>query len=910
MTDAGNNLLKLTLALLKHQAKNIFGEDALGIAAETLVDIGGEKVQASLESLLGTQEGVSRLLEATRNAETCFQQKCEDVDLRAAFTMPMGDLPSVQFAIRELPKALDEESLLETLRNNLKRDFHNSLTDEQIETGVQLYSDCLRHALLPLKDYTLQLVGQAVLRNEKRLNEIGIDVQKIKSILEESRLSSSTLPRNLKPQLFQIDPWIQPLAVEKVTKGSEIGFAASHTILDALNTDEKIVLVGNSGSGKTFALKLVSNQLNESSKLSCCWIPLKNYSKNLGYTIKENLGWRNIQDDQVISVLEQQDIALLLDGLNEVTVKDQEDCIKEIDALLNNYQGRVCISYTISDVSYFGFEHSMYKVLPLSKNDIEKTIKDFFRVKETQHKADWFLQSIRGWDPERQQDFDKLASLPINLQFLLELAQDNNFTYNSLGDLYGQVIQKRLERTKLHNQRNQLSTDLKTDCLIGLAYQSILKDHQLQMQKEFIRETFAEVTNSTKTEVDLALKEVVRAGLLLEANDFLFEWPHSSFRDYLAGRQIFNFIETDKSFEGFPLEKPNGLTAAAHATRMLTSQSRKLEKRNLIFLAMLNKHPNLEALKTVAEEYRPPIDYYVSTNQEIKYEESEFSKTRWGERFIETYNRIKVICQQNGIEGTERIPTVKGLKVYFDRERDFCLMMFSNNIGVTIGNLETLDKQLSHRSRRKNSKSGFCMFAPFLSLLDPEIIAYLQIGLWLRHKVGKDQKELNDWHVGLTTYISPEKDWVYWQKQEFPKNDFEICASQEDAAKFIIQHFGNARLNEITTHMDLIGHSKREILGWDEIYMPITFEINPSKTVEQPRLTSNRGNQLMLRTLPNHNISLLLLLPMMSSLQKTDSNAKIYVPFPTTFLNRYYFMYYQHEIFTGGKFSTFVHLRG
>jgi hypothetical protein len=905
-----NDLIRLLFAILKHQAKNFFGEDALGIAAETLVEIGGEKVKASLESLLGTQEGGSRLLEATRNAETCFQQKCDDVDIRTAFTMPMGDLPSVQFAIRELPKALDEQSLLETLRNNLKRDFHNSLTDEQIETGVKLYSDCLRHALLPLKDYTLQIVGQAVLRSEKRLNEIGIDVQKIKNILEESKLSDSTLPSNLKSQLFHIDPWIQPLALEKVTKGSEISFAASHTILDALNTDRKIVLVGNSGSGKTFALKSVSNQLNESSRLSCCWIPLKNYSKNLGHTIRENLGWRNVRDDHVISILEQQNVTLLFDGLNEITVKDQDDCIKEIDILLNNYQGQVCISYTTSDSAYFGFDYPIYKVLPLSKNDIEKTIKDFFKAKEEHHKADWFLQSIRSWDPERQQYFDKLANLPINLQFLLELAQYTNFSYNSLGDLYGQVIQKRLERTKLHNQRNQLSTDLKTDCLMELAYQSILKDHQLQMQKEFIRETFAEVINSTKAEVDLALKEVVRAGLLLEVNEFLLEWPHSSFRDYLAGRQIFNFIETEKPFKGFPLDKPNGLTAAAHATRLLTSQSRKLEKRNLIFLAMLDKHPNLEALKTIAEEYRPPINYYVSTNQEIKYEESEFSKTRWGERFVETYNQIKLICQKNGIEGTERIPIIHGLNIYFDGEKDFCLIMFSHDIGINVGKLETLDQQLSRRSRRKNSKAGFCLFAPFLSLLDPEIIAYLQIGLWLKHKVGKDQKELNDWHVGLTTYISPEKDWVYWQKQEFPKDDFEICASQEDAAKFIIKHFGHARLNEITTHMDLIGHSKREILGWNEIYMPITFEINPSKTIEQPRLESNRGIELMLRTLPNHNISLLLLLPMISGLEKTDFNAKIYIPFPIKFLNRYYFLYYQQEIFDSGKFSTFVHLRG
>ncbi len=324
MADLGKNLLKLILAFLKHQAKTFFGEDTVDIASETLIDIGGENIQASIESMLGTQEGTSKLLKAAQNADSCFRQKCEDADLRAALTIPMGDLPSVQDVIGELPTQIDEENLLAVLRNNLKRDFPN-LTDDKIEFGVNLYADCLRHALLPLKGYTLQIIGQAALRSEKRLNEIGADVQKIKSMLEESRSLAFDHPEALKHQLLQIDPWIQPLAVEKVTTSSEIGFAIPHTLADALNIDKKIIMVGNSGSGKTFALKSLSNDFNQSSKLRCCWIPLKNYSKNLGHTIKEFLAWHNVQDEQVISILEQQNIILLLDALNEVTLKDQDD---------------------------------------------------------------------------------------------------------------------------------------------------------------------------------------------------------------------------------------------------------------------------------------------------------------------------------------------------------------------------------------------------------------------------------------------------------------------------------------------------------------------------------------------------------------------------------------------------------
>ncbi|HEY9708695.1 MAG TPA: hypothetical protein V6D48_10875 [Oculatellaceae cyanobacterium] len=210
MTDIGNNLLKLILALLKHQAKNILGEETLSVAAQTLVDIGGEKAQASIESMLGTHEVASKLLQAAKRADDCFHQKCDDQELRGAFTIPMGDLPSVQSALRELPTAIDEEHLLETIKNNLQRDFPN-LTKKQIELGSNIYAACLRQALLPLENYTLQIIGQAALRSETKLKELGLDIQEIKEILLkqnselplETRMSiARTAPISKKEKVF------------------------------------------------------------------------------------------------------------------------------------------------------------------------------------------------------------------------------------------------------------------------------------------------------------------------------------------------------------------------------------------------------------------------------------------------------------------------------------------------------------------------------------------------------------------------------------------------------------------------------------------------------------------------------------------------------------------------------------
>ena len=50
-------LLKLGLALAKHHIKNVIGDEALEVVADTLADVGGEKVQAKVDSIFACKEG-------------------------------------------------------------------------------------------------------------------------------------------------------------------------------------------------------------------------------------------------------------------------------------------------------------------------------------------------------------------------------------------------------------------------------------------------------------------------------------------------------------------------------------------------------------------------------------------------------------------------------------------------------------------------------------------------------------------------------------------------------------------------------------------------------------------------------------------------------------------------------------
>lgn len=242
MSESGllNTMLKLGLALAKHQIKNVVGDETLEIAATVMTDIGGEKVQAKVDSILASKEGKKELLEAAKSADESFKEKCKDNDLRGLFTMGYGDLPSVQTAIAGLPEALDENTLRETLFKAFRSDSPNSISDAQIHEGVSLYLECLQSALVPVKDF-----GSRVIYNA--LKEIGRDVKDIKADVK-SLLEQTKTNREVDRHIINFDT----LIAEKTN-----GFVGRQFVFDALDSflaEEKsgyFVIRGEPGIGKS-----------------------------------------------------------------------------------------------------------------------------------------------------------------------------------------------------------------------------------------------------------------------------------------------------------------------------------------------------------------------------------------------------------------------------------------------------------------------------------------------------------------------------------------------------------------------------------------------------------------------------------------------------------------------------------
>jgi|GEM_PF-541271 len=202
-SDLPKNILKLLAALLKHQAELWLGEEAVGIAGKTLVEIGGETLQQKIDEFLDSDEGSAQLLAAAQRADSYFQRNCDDFTLRQHFTFHFGDLPTVQKALAELPKAMDAGAVLAALRKALEADALE-LTPAQRETAASLYTEALQRALLQIKDHALPIIGQTVLDIKKQLGEIGLEQAEIKDIVSRIEAKISPTPEPSLPQPLRV----------------------------------------------------------------------------------------------------------------------------------------------------------------------------------------------------------------------------------------------------------------------------------------------------------------------------------------------------------------------------------------------------------------------------------------------------------------------------------------------------------------------------------------------------------------------------------------------------------------------------------------------------------------------------------------------------------------------------------
>lgn len=262
MPDLGKTSAKFLIALLKHQAKFWLGEDAAGIAAETVLD---EDVQTRLNNWLDSEKSAKQLLGAVEKAQLYLQnpRNCPDKDLRYLFRdLTFGDLSSVQEALTKIPEAMDSAEVQDALLVAFRRDLPN-LSPEQQEEGARLYTDAMLRAVGSLEEFVSPILIQTVLDLKKEQHKTAkdnstqhsIQIEKLDKIL--AHLEARTVAkRDPSPTLrgdLPLGSYL-PIQPNQLFTGRE---AELKQLADTLLTQDggaiinQQALVGMGGIGKT-----------------------------------------------------------------------------------------------------------------------------------------------------------------------------------------------------------------------------------------------------------------------------------------------------------------------------------------------------------------------------------------------------------------------------------------------------------------------------------------------------------------------------------------------------------------------------------------------------------------------------------------------------------------------------------
>lgn len=641
-------------------------------------------------------------------------------------------------------------------------------------------------------------------------------------ILEDHGMVSLVRPN------YQYESWFQPLLLRKDGNTNSL-----QSILLSEGRD-KIALIGKSGGGKTSLMKMAVYEINLHTPYIAFWIPLLHYTVDLFTTIKRFLGWFDLPTEKVVSTLQKHHIILFFDGFNETPRETRDFCMSEIVQLMSVYQGKLCVSFLDSERNLYDFGVEVFEVTLLDEVAINNAIGIYFEGNEG--KIRFLLELIK------KPGVLAFIQTPIHLGFFLELAESNYFEGKTYSDLFGSVIEKRLARNSQHGKQGRVHINQKIDLLMSLAYRSFIEDRGLKMSTAFVRDT---LSNQSQADIDLALDELIKSDILLSIGNSEIMWFHQSFSDYFAGRYLAGLAEIDKSLMGFPFHESRAVSAIAHAVR-LSTQSSDLMRRSKVYLSFLESNPTFDLIRTVSMEYG--WSNMVGDSKTIEEAEDGFNQYKWGNRFLHAYELILNVMIQENPYVVKEMPSPKGLTVFFNTHVDFCLMLFSENNEVRFERLETLENLVFQIIKEKRTCSGFCLYAPFLYLLDPEILAYLVIEILIKlSKTDFNQKKTYKGYPELP--ITP-MEYISWGNMIEPPGNFDSGGRPPT----------------------------RVLLNWNDFYNPVTFQINPDQTKSRrPRPRS-------------YSVSLGLLLPFNSrNWHKVDLPNKIYIPFPIHLLNGYYF---------------------
>jgi predicted NACHT family NTPase len=346
---------------------------------------------------------------------------------------------------------------------------------------------------------------------------------------------------------------------DRLTK-SAIDIASNHT---------KLVLLGKPGAGKTTFLQYLALQCNKGKFKADCipvFISLRTFSiqakeaNNFSFANYISSNWTSygISDEQVDTLLRQGKILLLLDGLDEIGERDNDEILKQIQQFAEiYYHNQIVITCRLAAQQYHFYGFTYVELADFNEERIETFVRKWFvsifsnSQTEGFQKAERFLEQLKC---QENQPIRELVATPLLLSLICSVFQEKSVFPTKRFKLYQEgldILLVRWDRARgiqRDTTYQNLSLSDKIKLLSQIAATTFDKGNYFFEKTEvlhIISDYLLTLPNNNQDpetlllDSEAVLKAIeVQHGLLVEKAKGIYSFSHLTFQEYLTARKI------------------------------------------------------------------------------------------------------------------------------------------------------------------------------------------------------------------------------------------------------------------------------------------------------------------------------------------------------------------------------------
>jgi len=213
--------LELLVALLKHSAKSLAGDEAVQVVLEKAAELGGGKAKEAALKLLPDSALARELRTAAQKADAYFQFAFTDPHLKELAQQLRDVLPAgeaaLQTALQKIPEEINEDDLREVIKGVFDPRHLPGVSAADQEALTEGYLGVLRAALIDLPEYRDLITGWAVLRTERNVRELRQEMAQLIRAFQTAQTderASANLLKRMRDERLKIGGTANDLSVD------------------------------------------------------------------------------------------------------------------------------------------------------------------------------------------------------------------------------------------------------------------------------------------------------------------------------------------------------------------------------------------------------------------------------------------------------------------------------------------------------------------------------------------------------------------------------------------------------------------------------------------------------------------------------------------------------------------------